>query len=79
MRIGLYISKFFLIIFSLLLFWKGGIVIIATSGSVNGSEFGMLISIANLIGFLFIWLSSLAFYFIFSRNNEKKTVTPKEQ
>lgn len=41
---------------------NGIIVFVNTSGAVHGSEFGMLITLANQISLLMLWLSLFAFW-----------------
>lgn len=37
--------------------WKGLTIIAYTSGTVTGSEFGMLITLVNMAGYVLVWLS----------------------
>lgn len=51
-------------LFSILMILNGLTTWFNTSGYVQGSEFGMLITIANRIGLLFIWLALFALHLI---------------
>lgn len=44
-------------LYSLYLLWKGFLVVTATSGMVQGTEFTMLITLANLFGLFLIWVA----------------------
>lgn len=46
-----------LLLWSARCLWEGLTIIGYTSGSVTGSEFGMLITLVNLTGFVVVWLS----------------------
>ncbi len=41
---------------------NGLTIFVSTSGVVQGSEFGMLITLANQISLLMLWLSLFAFW-----------------
>lgn len=49
-----------LALFGAYLFLQGFITFGATSGVVSGSEFGMLITLANQAGLLMMWLALFA-------------------
>lgn len=68
---ALRISRTFLVIMSIVLLGKGIFLVFATTGTVSGSEFGMLITIINILGFLFVWLAAFAFYIICSSKKDK--------
>lgn len=44
-------------LYSLYLLWKGFLVVTATSGMVQDTEFTMLITLANLFGLFLIWVA----------------------
>ena len=46
-----------LLLWSARCLWEGLTIIGYTTGSVTGSEFGMLITLVNLTGFVLVWLS----------------------
>lgn len=49
-------------LYSLYLLSKGFMVAVATNGVVQGSEFSMLITLANLFGLLLIWIALFTFW-----------------
>lgn len=51
-----------LVLFSALMLWHGFTVDMATSGEVEGSSFGMLITIANELAEFMIWLGLLSLW-----------------
>lgn len=51
-------------LFSIVMILNGLTTWFNTSGLVQGSEFGMLITITNRIGLLFIWLALFALHLI---------------
>lgn len=51
-----------LALLSLNLIWQGTHEISATSGVVTGSEFGMLITLANQLGGVRVWLGTFALW-----------------
>lgn len=66
MKIGMKMLKIILVIvlalWSVLMLLDGGRQVIATTGMVQGSEFGMLISISNQLGEVMIWLALFAIW-----------------
>ncbi|MEO1766023.1 hypothetical protein [Thiobacter aerophilum] len=51
-----------LVLLSLNLIWQGSLEISATTGLVQGSEFGMLITLANQMGGVRVWLGTFALW-----------------
>ena len=49
-------------LFSAVLLFDGVQTIVATSGVVRGSEFGMLITLTNKLGYLTVWLAFYTFW-----------------
>jgi len=45
-----------LLLWSISCLWEGYLIIEGTSGTVRGSEFGMLITLANLMGRALVWM-----------------------
>ena len=53
-----------LILLSINLAWQGANEVTATMGVVQGSEFGMLITLANQLGGIRVWLGNFALWLI---------------
>lgn len=53
-----------LALLSLNLIWQGANEITATQGLVQGSEFGMLITLVNQLGGVRVWLGSFALWLL---------------
>lgn len=56
-----------LVLFSALMLWHGLTVDLATSGEVEGSSFGMLITIANELAAFMVWLGLLSLLYFTDR------------
>ncbi|MGB1159285.1 MAG: hypothetical protein ACPG3V_07780 [Porticoccaceae bacterium] len=54
------ISNILLLLLSAYMIFDGLMVFIGTSGRVSGSEFGMLIAIANQLSLIMLWLATFA-------------------
>ncbi|WP_303785773.1 hypothetical protein [Azovibrio restrictus] len=61
-----------LALLSLNLIWHGANEITATMGLVQGSEFGMLITLANQMGGVRVWLGTFALWQITRPEADKK-------
>jgi hypothetical protein len=48
--------------YSVYLLWKAFLVVVATGGLVQGSEFSMLITLANLFGLFLVWVVLYTFW-----------------
>ncbi len=56
-----------LVLFSALMLWHGFSVDMATSGEVEGSNFGMLITLANELAWLMEWLGLFSLWYFVDR------------
>lgn len=63
-----------LALLSLNLIWQGANEITATTGLVQGSEFGMLITLANQLGGVRAWLGTFALWLITRPQADKEKV-----
>lgn len=63
-----------LALLSLNLIWQGANEITATMGLVQGSEFGMLITLANQLGGVRVWLGTFALWLITRPQADKEKV-----
>lgn len=58
------ILAFLLALLSINLIWQGANEVTATMGLVQGSEFGMLITLANQLGGVRVWLGTFALWLL---------------
>lgn len=63
-----------LLIWSIFAVLKGFAIVLGTSGAVQGSEFGLLIILANELGLMITWLGLFALCNQVNRHNQKHAI-----